>query len=451
MGDSVSVIVVAVLAIVLLLFLVLRVKMQEVLALLLVSIFVGIGVGMPPQEIYAAMEKGMGSTLGFLAVVIGLGAMFGEVLKVSGGAERLASTLFKKFGESKVNWSLGFVGMIVAVPIFFEVAIVIFAPLILSMARNSKKSILYFVLPLMAGIATTFSLIPPASGALAGATILGVDLGWHILLGAIVGIPAMIIGGPLFGSFIAKKMSVERAISEVAATVEAEVDSKREIPSFASVVWIILLPLFLMVAKTIAENVLAEDSMVRGILTLIGHPFGALTIVALLTIYLFGTKKGYSKLDIQQITTKALEPAGLIILITGAGSVFGEVLVSSGIGDIIANAVAGSSLPIIVFAYLTAALIRAAQGSGTVAIVTAASLILPIIKLQPVSEPMLALIIVAIGCGAIMTSHVNDSAFWMIKRYFGLTEIETLKSWTVATAIISIAGFILCLVISMFL
>lgn len=449
MPNSVWVIIVAALAIVLLIFLVLRLKMNEVIALLLVSILVGIGVGMSPAKIYEVMEEGMGSTLGFLAIVIGVGAMFGEVLKVSGGAERLSLTLFQKFGESKVNWSLGFVGMIVAIPIFFEVAIVIFAPIVHSLTQNTKKSILYFCVPLVIGIAVTFSMIPPASGALAGAAVLGADLGWMILFGLLVGIPTMIIGGPIFGSFIAKKVQVEAPMREIAAT--AEENDHKELPSFINVVWLILLPLLLMVSKTIAENTLGEGNLVREILTVIGHPFGALLIVALLTMHFFGTKRGYSREDVRQVTTKALEPAGLIILITGAGAVFGEVLVSSGISDIIAAAIAESNLPLVLFAFLTAALIRIAQGSGTVAILTASSLILPIVEKNPVSEPMLALIAVTIGCGALMTSHVNDSSFWLFKRFFGLTELETLKSWTIATGITSITGFAICLTVSMFL
>jgi GntP family gluconate:H+ symporter/Gnt-I system low-affinity gluconate transporter len=260
----------------------------------------------------------------------------------------------------------------------------------------------------------------------------------------------MIVGGPLYGSFIAKRIHIDTSKAEVAVTKEegseAEYNEK-EAPRFAAVMMLILLPLVLMVGKTIAEFVLAEDNIVRYILTLIGHPFSALIILALLATYLFGTKKGYSRKDTELICTRALGPAGLLILITGAGAVFGEILVVSGIGDIIANIFAVSGLPLILFAWLTAAFVRVAQGSSTVAIITTATLMLPIIQNNPVSEPMLALLVVSIGAGSIFLSHLNDSAFWMFKRFFNLSEVETLLSWTSATGVTSIAGFVMCCII----
>lgn len=436
-------------AIILLLLLILKFKMQAFIALLIVSILVGLAVGMPPLEIVETIEEAMGSTLGFVALVIGLGSMFGEVLRVSGGSEKLALGLIDKFGEKNIIWALGFSGFLVSIAVFIDVAIIILFPIIYSISLRTKKSLLYYGIPLGAGLSVTHTFIPPTPGPIATASIMGADLGWVIIFGVICGIPAMIVAGPVFGSFISKRIFVpvpEHILEEADTTT-----SHKDLPSFRSVISIILLPLVLILTNTTADLLLQEGSMLRTILMFIGNPVIALLIVCLLTFWIFGTRRGYTRSDIQSIVTKALEPAGVIILITGAGSVFGKMLISSGIGDLLANAMESVNMPLIVFGFLTASVIRIAQGSGTVSMITAASLVVPLVDTFDVSAPMLGLLTIAIACGGTAFSHVNDSGFWMANRYLNMSVKDTLKSWTVMKSIVGLTGFFMCLIISIFI
>jgi len=445
MGD-VSLILIAITAIFVLLLLVIRTKLHAFVALLLVSLLLGVATGMPLDQVLESVESGMGGTLGFVAVVVGLGAMFGKMLEVSGGAERLAQTLISRFGEERSQWALGVTGFIVAIPVFFDVGFIILVPIIYGLARKTGKSLLYYGIPLLAGLAVTHSYIPPTPGPIAVASLIGAELGWVILFGFIAGIPAMIIAGPLFGRFIAKKIHV--AVPDYMEIEEQEYDQK--LPSFGMIASLIFIPLLLILMNTVSSVVLAEDSGLRAFFTFLGHPFVALTIATLLTFYYLGVKRGYSRGDVQEIATKALEPAGIIILVTGAGGVLKQVLIDSGIGDVLGDMMAGSSLPPIVLAFLMAAVIRIAQGSATVAMVTAAGLLSPIIDLFQLTGPILGLITISIAAGATIASHVNDSGFWLVNRYFGLNVKDTLKSWTVMETLIALVGFGVVFVLSFF-
>src|SRR5699024_7160679 len=343
MSDS-MLIVVAIASIFLLLLLILKFKMQAFVALLIISILVGLAVGMPPLEIVETIEDAMGSALGFIALVIGLGSMFGEVLRVSGGSERLALGLIDKFGEKNIVWALGVSGFLISIAVYIDVAIVILFPILFSIAIKSKKSLLYYGIPLGAGLSVTHTFVPPTPGPIATASIMGADLGWVIIFGDMCGIPAMIISVTMFVRFISKKIFVtvpEHVVEELKVQ-----NFEKELPSLSSVISIIILPLVLILANTSAELLLPEGSNIRKTLMFIGNPVVALLVVCLLTFWLFGTKRGYTRNDIQSIVTKAMEPAGIIILITGAGSVFGEMLVQSGIGDILANAMESANMPL---------------------------------------------------------------------------------------------------------
>ncbi|MBB6448530.1 GntP family gluconate:H+ symporter/Gnt-I system low-affinity gluconate transporter [Geomicrobium halophilum] len=439
---------VAVLGVVVLLFLVMQTKLQAFIALLIVSFLVGIAVGMPPMEIIETVEEGMGGTLGFIAVIIGLGAMFGEMIRVSGGADRLAYTLVNKFGEKNSSWALVLTGFIVSIPVFLDVALILLIPVIYSLVQKTGRSLLYYGIPLVAGLAVTHSFIPPTPGPISVASIIGADLGWVILFGVIAGIPAAALGGPIFGKYIAKKIDV--GVPEYMLQQVEETKYEHELPSFASVVSVITLPLVLILINTTSDLVLEDGSTLQEVLTFIGHPFVALTAAALLAFYIFGTRRGYTRKEIQQITTKGLEPAGIIILVTGAGGVFGEMLIQSGVGDVLAETMQGIQMPMIVFAFIVAMLVRVAQGSATVSMITAAGLVAPLIEVYGASEPMLGLLVIAIASGATVFSHVNDSGFWLVNRYFGLTEKQTLQSWTVMETIIGFVGFGVALLFSFF-
>ncbi|MFC4559862.1 GntP family permease [Virgibacillus kekensis] len=451
--STLGLILLAAFGVALLLFLVIRLNLQAFIALIVVSYIVGLLAGMSPSELFEAVQAGMGGTVGEIAVIIGVGAMFGEILKVSGGAERLALSLMNKFGEKRVNWALMLTGFIISIPVFLDVAFVILVPILYSLAQKTGKSLLFYGIPLLAGLAVTHSFVPPTPGPIAVSSLLGANLGWVILFGLLAGIPAAIIAGPIFGSYIAKKIHVpvpELMMQNLAEKAKGKTYEK-ELPSFKMIAALILLPLFLILLNTFGGVLLPEESTVRTVLSFIGNPGVALTITALLTFYFLGTRRGYTRSEIQEIATKALEPAGIIILITGAGGIFGQVLVETGIGEVLAQSMSDFNIPILVFAFVVASAIRIAQGSATVAMVTAASLITPVIDTLGIGGPMLALLVITIASGATIASHVNDSGFWMVNRFFGMSEKDTLKSWTVMETIIAFVGFGVSLIISIFI
>ncbi|WP_117160828.1 GntP family permease [Paraliobacillus sp. X-1268] len=440
-------ILVAVAAIFTLLYLVIRIKLHAFVALMVVSLLVGIAAGMPLDHVIESVENGMGGTLGFVAIVVGLGAMFGKMLEVSGGVERLAQTLLNKFGEDRSQWALGITGFLVAIPVFFDVGFIILVPLVYGLAKKTGKSLLYYGIPLLAGLAVTHSYLPPTPGPIAVADLIGADLGWVILFGIIAGIPSMIIAGPLFGKYISKKIHI--TVPDYMNFEEKEYD--KDLPGFGMITSIIMVPLVLILINTLSAVMLPEGNTFRAFTTFVGNPIVALTIATLLTFTFLGTKRGYSRQDIQDIATKALEPAGIIILVTGAGGVFKTVLIDSGVGDVLGNIMAGSALPPILLAFLIAAVVRVAQGSATVSMVTAAGLIAPVIGIMGLEGPVLGLIVISIAAGATVLSHVNDSGFWLVSRYFGLDVKDTLKTWTVMETLIGVVGLFTALTLGLFI
>jgi Gnt-I system low-affinity gluconate transporter len=431
-----------------LLLLVLRMKISAFIALIVTSILVGIMAGMPLSEIISSIEKGMGGTLGFVATVVGLGAIFGQILESSGGAESLAHYLLKTFGQSKASWALMLTGFIVAIPVFLDVGLIIFIPIVYALSHDTKKSLLFFGIQLLAGLAVAHSFIPPTPGPVAVANILDVPLGWVILFGIVLGLPTAIIAGPVFGKYISGKINIqpsEKLFGEKTNTVPPG-----KLPSFWLIIILIVAPLILIVLSTITRVILENNVITKSIITEIiifmGHPFTALTIATLLSIYLLGIKRGMSRQKILNLSTKALGPAGIIILITGAGGVLKQILVDSEIGTIMAKSIAGSALSPILLAWILAAIIRVTQGSATVAMITAAGIISPALPVFQLDGPHRALIVIAIATGATILSHVNDSGFWLVCKYFGMSEKQTLQSWTIMETIISVCGLAFVLI-----
>lgn len=431
----------------LLLLLVITLRVPAFLALLITSLLVGLGSGLEPGQVINSIKNGMGGTLGFVAIVVGLGAILGQILESSGGIERIAGSLVRSFGPEKVQWSLGVTGFIVAIPVFFDVAFIILAPLLYGLASRSGRSLLYYAIPLLAGLAITHSFIPPTPGPIAVAELIKADLGWVILFGALTGIPAMIIAGPLFGKFIAKRVFI--AVPEAHKTENDSSDVNA--PSFAWVASIILLPLLLIMLATTAPFVLPEGSLLLTVLSFLGHPFVALTIATILAMLIAHTKCDLSSQSLLNIANKGLEPAGVVILITGAGGAFKQVLIDSGVGQMLASVFIEAQFSVLILGFLIAAITRIAQGSATVAMITGAGLIAPVLELQPLSAASLGLLVIAISSGATILSHVNDSGFWLVSRYLGMSEKDTLRTWTVMTTLISLTGLASCLIISLFL
>jgi Gnt-I system low-affinity gluconate transporter len=278
---------------------------------------------------------------------------------------------------------------------------------------------------------------------------LNADLGWVILFGVLAGFPAMAIGGIFFGKYLAKRIYIP--VPEYMEHAAPDPSEEKELPSFWLVMTIIAAPLVLILANTVATVQLPEGNLVREWLSFIGHPFMALIIATLVAFYTLGTLRGYSRDEIQRIATKSMEPVGLIILVTGAGGVFGKVLIATGVGSALAEAMAASNLPMVLLAFLIALVVRLSQGSATVSMVTSAGLIAPVVEAGVFSAPMIGAITIAIASGATVFSHVNDSGFWLINRYFGMTEKDTIRTWTVVSTIVGLIGLIGVLIISAFL
>ena len=421
-----------------LLILILKLRMQAFIALLIASILVGIIAGMEPSFIISTMQEGMGNTLGFVAMVVGLGAMFGAILEHTGGAEALAKFLLLKFGEKRASWALMLTGFFVAIPVFFDVAFIILVPLIYSLQRKTKKSLLIYGIPLLAGLAVTHAFIPPTPGPVAVADILKVDLGWVITFGFLAGLPAAIVSGPLFGNYIAKKIHIE------APVLEDDFSEQIKYPAVGLIAAIIGIPIVLIVGNTLLNSPLSShlnisDSL-KSWMQMIGHPFTALIIANLVAWYLLGIRRGVSNSDLLKITTKSMAPAGIIILLTGAGGVFKQMLVNTKTGEMLANYFADQGVSILLFAFIAAVLVRILQGSSTVAMITAAGLTAPLL-VGDINDIDKALLVIAIASGASIMSHVNDSGFWLVSKYLGLNEKQTFKSWTVMTTILAFVGF----------
>lgn len=439
-------------AVALLLFMVLKLKISAFIALLITAIYVGIIAGMPLKQITQSIQDGMAGTLGFVATVVGLGAIFGQMLESSGGAESLAHYLVKKFGKDRASWAMVVSGFIIAIPVFFDVGFIILVPIIYALSRDTKKSLLYYGIPLLAGLAATHSFIPPTPGPVAVADIVNVQLGWVILLGFIIGLPTAIIAGPVWGKIIAKKIYLTPPEEFVIENVK-EYD-ENNLPSFRMIALIIAVPLFLILVNTftglaVTKNVV-EQSIYTDILEFLGHPFCALIIATLIAIYFLCIKRGMGKQKILDLSTKALGPAGIIILITGAGGVLKQILVDSGIGKIMAESMANSALPPILLAWILAAIVRVTQGSATVAMITAAGIIAPVLNEFGLNDPQRALVVLSIASGATLLSHVNDSGFWLVGKYFGMNEKQTLQSWTVMESIIAVCGLAFTMLVSLF-
>lgn len=434
-----------------LLVLIMGFKLQAFVALLLVSMGVAIIGGVPLPEVAGLIQDGMGSTLGYIAIVIGLGTMIGEILQVSGGAQQIANTLMRKTGERRAPWALTTIGLIVAIPVFFEVALILFIPLVYTLAQRTGKSLLYYGIPLVAGIAVAHSFIPPTPGPVAVASLLGADLGWVILIGLVAGIPAAILGGIVWGRYIGGRIHTEVPEHLMPEAPKDSSAGERPVPSFAMVLGIILVPLIMILLNTATQVWLPEEHRMATTMAFVGHPFTALLTASLLAFYFLGTRLGFSRSEIQRVATRSMEPVGMIILLTGAGGVFGKVLISTGVGDALVSAMTASGLPIVLFAFVVATVVRVSQGSATVAMVTAAGLVAPVIQMGDYSAPMVACVVIAIACGATVLSHVNDSGFWLVKQFMGLTEKQTLASWTVMETILGLVGLAVVSTLSVFL
>jgi Gnt-I system low-affinity gluconate transporter len=431
-----------------LLFMITAARIHAFPALVAAALFAALAAGMAPSEALASIKSGMGGTLGGIAVVIGLGAMFGVLVEASGGVGSLAEWITQKAGPKYAPRLMGVVGVIVAIPVFFDVALIILIPLIVNLAKRAKRAPLVFGLPLLAGLATAHAFIPPTPGPIAVAEQLGADLGWVMLFGLIAGIPAMIVGGPLFARFAEKRGWLET--DEDMAVVEVEDIESSFNPRLAKLALvIILLPLFLIVLGTLIQSVSAPDRL-KSLFGFLGAPIVALLISCAIAAVVFRpTNEGETKAR-RDALHRCLEPVGVVLLVTGAGGAFKQVLVDSGAGKALAESTLALGLVPVSAGFFLALLIRIAQGSATASMITAAGLTYPIAAAAGLSAPELALVAVAIAAGATAMSHVNDSGFWLVNRYFGQTTVQTLRTWTVSATLVGFTGFAVAALLTLF-
>ncbi len=443
--DTQRLVLAAVIGLALLLVLIIKFKIHAMLSILIGAVTIGLIAGMPFEEIVSAVDDGMANTLKGIALLVGLGSMFGAILEISGGAQTLAVTMVKRFGDEKAAWALGITGLVIAMPVFFDAGLIILIPLAFSLAKKTGKSSLFYAIPLLAGLAVGHAFIPPTPGPVLVATMLNVDLGWVILIGVFCGIFAMIVAGPIWGSICGKKFYIP--VPEHVANQE-EIDESK-LPGFGTVVGIILIPLFLIIMKSVV-GVVPALAGVQGVFNFLGQPFMALLIATLAAMFLLGTRHGYSLEELEKVMTKSLEPTGLILLVTACGGVLRYILQYSGLGDVIGNAVASINLPIVVVAFLIAALVRICVGSATVAMTMAAGIVAAMPEIAGLSQMYLACVVAAVAGGATVCSHFNDSGFWLVRSLIGVDEKTTLKTWTIMETLVGGTGFLVALVISFF-
>lgn len=440
-AQSLRPLIVTGLAIPVLLVLVLRLRVPAFAALIGVALAAALAAGMPADDAYATITSGMGGTLGFIAVIVGLGALFGALLEAGGGLPNLANAVIGRSGVRGSQTAIGVVGLIVAIPVFFDVALIILAPVALALARRAGKPVMAYGLPLLAGLAIAHAFIPPTPGPVAVAEIIQADLAWVILAGLVTGVPALILAGPMFATVLERIGQMPTGLD----LLKPEETGPGPTMPAGQVLWLILLPLILILGRAVVGVTDASGWVVDG-LNLIGHPFGALLLACALTAF-FAVRAGPTSRDrINLAIARALEPAGAVILVTGAGGAFKQVLVDTGAGAQLAQLALTLGLTPLLAGYFLALLVRVAQGSATVAMITAAGMTAPLMSGLDMSGLERAFVVVAIAAGASALSHVNDSGFWLVSRVFRLTEAETLRSWTIATLALSLTGLAVSLV-----
>ncbi|MFE1594768.1 GntP family permease [Nocardia sp. NPDC058705] len=446
------------LAIAVLLIAIIKVKLEPFVALLLTGLLLALAAGLPISQIVGTplkageslLETGFGGILGHIAVIIGLGTVLGAILERSGGADVLTDKLLRVFGEKGAPIAMGLLGLIFGIPVFFDIGIFVLAPLIYVAAKRGGRSLVLYAMPMLAGLSMTHAFLPPHPGPVALGGLLGVSLGWLIVMGFVCGIPGFIAAGIVWGSYIGKRVMVTVPEEFVPLEPEPADDPDgsgatavitKSPPSVALIGGIIAIPLVLILGATFGYQLLDKDSALLQVLTFFGTPAVALLITVLVAFYLLGIRRGSTVQELSTITAESLKPVGMVLLVVGAGAFFGKVISATGIGTALADTMSAAGLPIIVLAYLISCGLRIAQGSATVAIVTTGGIVAPLVAEQDYSQMAIALIAMSIAAGSIILSHVNDGGFWIIAKYFNMTVKQTLQTWTVLETILSVVSF----------
>ncbi|HEY8548878.1 MAG TPA: gluconate:H+ symporter [Vicinamibacterales bacterium] len=441
----------AALAVVLLVILIARFRMNAFIALLLASIAAGLGAGLPLTRIARAFQDGVGGTLGFITIVIGLGTILGKLLAESGGAAVVSDRLVRLFGERRLPWAVVLIAFIVGLPVFFNVGLVLLAPIVFTLARTTGTPIMGLAIPLVAGLSAAHGLVPPHPGPLAAIERLGADTGLVLFYSLIVGLPCAIVAGPLFAWLLGDRVrpapgGLAAQLSGGGGAQDRPGAGRRSSPGFTSTMTLILLPVLLMLAGTLVTTRMADGSIVREWVAFAGTPLVALLLSTLIAWRVFGTARGFDRATLLRFSEDCVGPIANVLLVVGAGGGFGRVLDEAGVGRGVADAAQGLAISPLLLGWTIAALLRIAVGSATVAITTTAGIVAPMVA--GASGTDAALLVLAMGAGSLIASHVNDGGFWLVKEYFNLTVPETLRSWTVLETIIAVVALLLVLLLS---
>ncbi|WP_394191574.1 GntP family permease [Paenisporosarcina quisquiliarum] len=435
-----------------LLVLIMGLKLNTFVSLIIVSFGVALGLGMPLGSIVTSIEAGLGGTLGHLALIFGLGAMLGKLIADAGGAQRIAMTLIDKFGPKNIQWAVVVASFIIGVALFFEVGLVLLIPIIFSISKQLKVSILYLGIPMAAALSVTHGFLPPHPGPTVISGEYGANIGEVLLYGFIIAIPTVILAGPLFTK-IAKKLVPDsfNRTGDIASLGEQKTFNLEDTPGFGISVFTAMFPVILMSIATVITMVQQTmdipDNMTFEIVRFIGNASTAMLLSLLLAIYTMGLARNIPMKEVMNSCSSAIASIGMMLLIIGGGGAFKQVLIDGGVGGYVAELFSDTTLSPILLAWIIAAILRIALGSATVAALTTAGLVIPLLGTTDVN---LALVVLATGAGSLIASHVNDAGFWMFKEFFGLTLKETFATWTLLETIISVAGLGFILLLSLF-
>jgi GntP family gluconate:H+ symporter len=432
--DVTSLLLVAALGVALVVLLITWVRIPAFIALAAGSFFVGLGARMPLADIPRAFQQGVGDTLGFIAMVVGLGTVIGKLLAESGGAVVVSRVLVGALGEKRLDWAMLLSGFLIGLPVFFQVGLVLLAPVLFTAIRQTGTPMLRLGIPLIAGLSVSHGMVPPHPGPLAAIERLGADTGRTLFYSLIIGLPVAMAAGPMFGRFISRRVQVD--VGGLADQLSTAVAAPRT-PSLAVTLMTILMPVLLMLLAALAQATLA-DGPLRQWLAFAGSPLVAMLLAALLALYTFGTACGFERGRLLRFAEESVPPIAAVLLVVGAGGGFGRVLDAAGVDTAIAQSMSGMQLSPMVLGWVVAALLRLSVGSATVATVTAASIMAPIATAMPGTNK--DLLVIAIGAGSLIASHVNDGGFWLVKEYFNMSIAQTVSTWTVLETIVSVLG-----------
>ncbi len=434
---------IVILGILLLFILIARFKLNAFITFIIVSLFVGIAEGMEPLSVVDSIQNGIGNILGFLVIILGLGAMLGKLVADSGAAQRITTKLVEKFGKKNIQWAVVLTGFIVGIPMFYSVGFVILVPLVFTIAAATGLPLLYVGLPMLASLSVTHGYLPPHPAPTAIAATFNADIGKTLLYGILVAIPAIIVAGPLFSRTL-KNIKASPLKEFLNPTVLTE----EEMPSMANSIISALLPVILIAIAALADFTLPDGFILKDILLFTGNPAIAMLISVLVAIYTLGLGRGKTMKEVMDSVGSAITGITMVLLIIAGSGALKQVLIDSGVSDYIGAMLQGSSISPLVLAWLIATVIRVCVGSATVAGLTAAGIVLPLAQGTGVNAELMVL---AIGSGSLMLSHVNDSGFWLFKEYFNLSVKDTLKSWTVMETTVGVMGLVGVLVINLFI